>query len=68
MDPSEIKLESIDLMFQYESQSRIIDELNHDAAILIAKCYLKLYLQQQEVLTQMGFEGLTGDDEGANIL
>lgn len=63
MNPSEIKLESIDRMFQYESQARCIDELDHQTAIQVAKCYLKLYLQQQEVFAGMGFEGLTEDEE-----
>jgi len=61
MDPSDIKLESIDLMFQYETQSRTIDQLDHETAKQIAKCYLKLYLQQQEVLCALGIPGLDNE-------
>ncbi len=60
MDPSDIKLESIDRMFQYETQARCIDEMDHQTATQIAKCYLKLYLQQQEVILALG--GLTEED------
>ena len=50
MDPNSIELESIDKLFQYEKQSRLIDELNKDQLKLFAKLYCKLYLKQQEVI------------------
>lgn len=60
MSPDDIKLDSIDRMFQYESQARIIEQLNHDEAINMAKSYLKLYIKQQEVLQSLGLpEDLT---------
>jgi hypothetical protein len=55
-------------MFQYESQARIIDQLDHDEAINAAKSYLKLYIKQQEVLQNLGLpEDLTDSDDSATI-
>lgn len=51
MDPNEIKLETMSRMFEYEKQSREIDECRDiDELKLITKSYMKLYLKQQEVL------------------
>jgi hypothetical protein len=50
MDPSEIKLESVDKLFEYEKQSRFIDELSFEELKNFSKLYCKLYLRQQEVL------------------
>lgn len=54
MNPDKITLDSIDRMFQYESQARIIEELSREEAINMAKSYLKLYIKQQEVLENLG--------------
>lgn len=54
MNPDKIILDSIDRMFQYESQARIIEQLSHEEAINMAKSYLKLYIKQQEVLENLG--------------
>jgi len=62
MNPNDIKLESIDRMFHYETQARYLDELDREPAIEMAKCYLKLYLKQQEVLADLGAMGLTDED------
>lgn len=51
MDPDQIKLESIDKMFEYEKHARIIDELNIEELKIFAKAYFKLYLRQQEVVS-----------------
>ena len=53
MDPNKIDLESIDKLFEYEKQSRLIDELNLDELKKFAKLYCKLYLKQQEVLSTL---------------
>jgi hypothetical protein len=53
MDPSEIKLESVSKLFEYERQSRIIDELSFQELKNFSKLYCKLYLRQQEVLATM---------------
>ena len=50
MDASEIELESINKMFEYEKVARMIDNLNEEQAKDFAKAYLKLYLKQQEVI------------------
>lgn len=68
MNPDKIQLDSIDRMFQYESQARIIDQLDRDEAINMAKSYLKLYIKQQEVLQNLGMpKDLTDPGESATI-
>jgi len=63
MNPNDIELESIDRLFHYESQSRYLDELDREPAIQMAKCYLKLYLKQQEVIENLGsMTGLTDEE------
>jgi hypothetical protein len=54
MDPSEIKLESIDKLFEYEKHVRVIDNLTEDELRTFAKLYFKLYLKQQEVVKSLG--------------
>lgn len=54
MDPSEIKLESIDKLFEYEKHSRVIDNLSEDELRIFSKLYFKLYLKQQEVIKSFG--------------
>jgi hypothetical protein len=55
MDPNEIKLESVSKMFEYEKQVREIDECRDiDELKMLAKCYMKLYLKQQEVVSFIG--------------
>lgn len=53
MDPDEIKLESIDKLFEYEKHSRVIDNLTENELRIFAKLYFKLYLKQQEVISTM---------------
>jgi hypothetical protein len=53
MDPSEITLNSINKLFEYEKHARIIDELDEEQLKNFAKLYCKLYLQQQEVISTM---------------
>ena len=43
MDPDEIKLESIDKLFEYEKHSRVIDNLTENELRIFAKLYFKLY-------------------------
>ena len=50
MDLNEIKLESVSKLFEYEKQSRFIDELSFEELKNFSKLYCKLYLRQQEVL------------------
>lgn len=53
MEPDDIKLSSINKLFEYEKHSRVIDELNFEELKNFAKLYCKLYLKQQEVLTDL---------------
>jgi hypothetical protein len=54
MNPDTISLENISKSFEYEKFSREIDSINDiDEIKKITKCYLKLYLKQQEVLANI---------------
>lgn len=53
MDNKKIELTSIDKLFEYERQSRLIDELSEDDLKEFAKLYCKLYLKQQEVIATL---------------
>ena len=56
MKPTEITLDSIDKLFEYEKHARAIDDLNIEELRDFAKLYCKLYLKQQEVIASFGFE------------
>ena len=58
MKPEEIKLESLNKLFEYEKQCRLIDSLNNEELKNFSKLYCKLYLQQQECLLSMGILGI----------
>lgn len=52
MNPNDIKLENINKAFEYEKLARDIDSLNSiDDLRNLSKCYLKMYLKQQEVIS-----------------
>jgi hypothetical protein len=53
MEIDEINLDTFDKSFEYERQSRIIENLNIDELKKISRMYLKLYLKQQEVLSSI---------------
>ena len=57
MEPDDIKLSSINKLFEYEKHSRVIDELNFEELKNFAKLYCKLYLKQQEVLIDLDMIG-----------
>jgi hypothetical protein len=53
MNPDKISLEDINKMFEYEKLSRDIDSIiDMNELKNIAKCYAKLYLKQQEVVSK----------------
>ena len=53
MNPSEIELNSVTKLFEYEKISREIDQCNHiDDLKNIAKSYVKLNLAQLELFLQ----------------
>lgn len=59
MNPEEIELNSIDKLFEYEKHSRLIDEMSIDQLKVFSKLYCKLYLKQQEVLTEISSSGFS---------
>ena len=55
MDHENMKLENISKLFEFEKISRELDDCtNIDLLRNLCKCYVKLYLKQQEVLIDMG--------------
>jgi hypothetical protein len=55
MDHSDIKLTNISKSFEYEKLSRDIDSIDDiDALKNLTKSYIKLYFQQQEVISNLG--------------
>jgi hypothetical protein len=56
MDPNSIQLEDINKLFEYEMQSREIDECNDINTLkTMLKLSIKLYMKQQEVIKELGF-------------
>lgn len=57
MDPSNITLNTVNKLFEYEKISREIDSCE-DLNLLknITKSYVKLHLAQQEVISILGIE------------
>lgn len=54
MDPDKIKLENLSKNFEYTKASIEIDAIDDlDNLKNIAKSYLKLYMKQQEVLSEL---------------
>jgi len=53
MNPSDIELSDLNKMLVYEQQSRVIDKLDREEAIVFAKAYFKLYLKQQEIVASL---------------
>ena len=58
MDPDEIEIKTINKLFEYEKQTRIIDNLNEDQLKIFCRLYCKLYLKQQEAISSLGFNPL----------
>lgn len=56
MDPNSIELENLSKNFEYFKYSSEIDSIEDiDYLKNIAKCYYKLYLKQQEVISNLSF-------------
>ncbi len=56
MDPNSIQLEDINKLFEYEMQSREIDECNDIEKLrTMLRISIKLYMKQQEVIKELGF-------------
>jgi hypothetical protein len=59
MNPDNIELENLSKNFEYFKYSSEIDKIeNVDQLRDIAKCYYKLYLKQQEVISNFSIKGL----------
>jgi len=55
MNPDEIKLENLSKNFEYFKISTEIDSISDIETVkAFAKCYCKLYLKQQEVISSLG--------------
>lgn len=55
MDPNDIDLENLSKNFEYFKYSSEIDSIEDIEDLKsIAKCYYKLYLKQQEVISKLG--------------
>ena len=55
MNPDEIALETMNKSFAYEKLARDIEEIRDpDVLREVAKCYIKLYFKQQEVVSKIG--------------
>jgi hypothetical protein len=55
MNPESIKLDSMNLNFEYERISRNIDSLNNiDEVKNISKYFMKMYFLQQETISKIG--------------
>jgi len=59
MDPDKIELENLSKSFEYFKISSEIDSMEDIEQIKnIAKCYYKLYLKQQEVVSSLGISSV----------
>ena len=54
MNPDNIQLDNLNKIFEYEKISRELESCtNIDLLKNICRCYVKLYLKQQETLTSL---------------
>lgn len=54
MDPENLKLENVSKLFEYEKISRELDSCtNIDLMRNLCKCYVKLYMKQEEVVSNL---------------
>jgi len=59
INPEEISLESMNKLFEYEKQSRMVDDCNDINELkAMLKVSLKLFIKQQEVVSKLGLEGV----------
>ena len=59
MDPDKIQLENLSKSFEYRKASIEIDLIDDIEELKkIAKSYIKLYMKQQEVISNLGCSGL----------
>lgn len=59
MDPDKITLENLTKSFEYFKYASEIDSMvDIEDVKKVAKCYYKLYLKQQEVISNLGSLGI----------
>jgi hypothetical protein len=59
MNHEKLKLESISKLFEFEKISREIDSCTDLESLKdICKCYVKLYMKQEETISSLGVVGL----------
>jgi hypothetical protein len=59
MNHEELELESINKLFEFEKISRELDTCtNIDLMRNLCKCYVKLYMKQQETLSSLMLDDL----------
>ena len=59
MDHEELELKSINKLFEFEKISRELDTCtNIDLMRNICKCYVKLYMKQQETISSLMLDNL----------
>ena len=57
MNPDNIELDNLSKIFEYEKISRELESCtNIDLLKNICRCYVKLYLKQQETLTSLNMK------------
>lgn len=59
MNPDELKLETISKLFEFEKISRELDTCtNIDLMRNLCKCYIKLYMKQEEAISSLMIDNL----------
>jgi hypothetical protein len=59
MDHEELRIDSISKLFEFEKISRELDSCtNIDLMRNICKCYIKLYMKQQETVSSLMIKDL----------
>ena len=59
MNPNEVNLENVSKLFEFEKISRELDSCtNIDIMRNLCKCYIKLYMKQEEVISSLGLPNL----------
>ena len=59
MNHEELKLEDVSKLFEFEKISRELDTCtNIDLMRNLCKCYVKLYMKQQETISCFGIDNL----------
>jgi hypothetical protein len=62
MNPDDIRLEGTSKLFLYEKLSREMESITNLSQLRqMARCFLKLYLKQQEVLAAIGIPQTNND-------